>query len=134
MKPTLKTLSAGALVLAAVNHVYAQYTPPPPPAPFPGFLNEYLRAKDPYMNQWDFGGNERLRFEDKDGFAVAGQPGPSADFRAHGTDVENQYLLSRLRLHAGYTDKWWSVYSEGQSSMVTGDVSELHENVPHVTR
>ena len=132
MKPTLKTLSAGALVLAAVNHVYAQYTPPPPPAPFPGFLNEYLRAKDPYMNQWDFGGNLRLRFEDKDGFAVAGQPGPSADFRAKGTDVENQYLLSRLRLHAGYTDKWWSVYAEGQSSVAAGDDRFAYPNAPAV--
>ena len=48
-----------ALVLALVNAVYGQYTPPPPPAPFPGFINEALRKDDPYMNVWDFGGAVR---------------------------------------------------------------------------
>ena len=40
MKPNLKTLSAGALVLAVAQQVYAQYTPPVILPPFPGFINE----------------------------------------------------------------------------------------------
>ena len=48
---------------------------PPPPAPFAGFLNEYLRKDYPYMNQWDFGGSARGRYEAKEGFAVQGVAG-----------------------------------------------------------
>jgi len=120
LKSTLKTLSAGALVLAALDDVHAQYAPPPPPSPFPGFLNEYWRAQDPYANQWDIGGEIRERYEIKEGFAVPGKTG-SADFRNRGASVDNQYLLSRIRLHAGYTEKWWSAYVEGQSSLEDGD-------------
>jgi len=120
MKSTLTTLSAGALVLAALDQVHAQYTPPPPPSPFPGFLNEYMRAKDPYMNQWDIGGDWRERFEAKEGFGIQGKAG-SVDFRDHGADVDNEYLLTRIRFHLGYTEKWWSGYVEGQSSLETSD-------------
>src|SRR5437667_265840 len=66
---------ATALSLASLTNLCAQYAPPPPPAPFPGFLNEYLRSKDPYMNQWDFGGNVRLRYEVKEGFGIPGVTG-----------------------------------------------------------
>jgi hypothetical protein len=131
MKSNLKTLSAGALVLAAINQVHAQYAPPPPPAPFAGFLNEYLRKDDPYMSQWDFGGNLRLRYENKQGFAIAGTPG-SVDFRDHGADVNNDYLLTRIRVHAGYTDKWWNAYAEGQSSLANSDQRFAYANVPAV--
>ena len=138
MKSTLTTLSAGALVLAALDQVHAQYTPPPPPAPFQGFINEYFRAKDPYMNQWDFGGEVRVRFEAKEGIGIAGKgkAGPpstlSADFRDHGADVDNEYLLARLRLHIGYTAKWWSVYGEAQSSLETSDERAAYANAPAV--
>jgi hypothetical protein len=47
MKSKLATLTAGTCVLAAISHVYGQYTPPPPPAPFQGFINEALRKDDP---------------------------------------------------------------------------------------
>ena len=59
-----------ALPLAAL----AQYAPPPPPRPFPGFANEKLRAADPYMAAWDIAANYRIRFEDKlgAGFTDAG--------------------------------------------------------------
>ena len=54
------------------------------------------------MNQWDFSGNVRLRYEDKQGFAVPGAAG-SLDFRDHGADVNNTYLLTRYaQLEAGY--------------------------------
>ncbi|MDR3459874.1 MAG: alginate export family protein [Verrucomicrobiae bacterium] len=131
MKPNLKTLSAGALVLAALNEARAQYTPPPPPAPFQGFINEALRARDPYANQWDFGGELRGRYEVKDGFAIQGTAG-SVDFRNHGVRVNNDYYLLRLRFHAGYTDKWWSAYVEPQSSIEKSDLRAAYANVPAV--
>ena len=112
LKNTLTTLSAGALVLAALDEVHAQYTPPPPPAPFQGFINEFFRAKDPYMNQWDFGGEIRVRFEAKEHIGVQGRAS-SADFRDHGVDNDNEYLLTRIRFHVGYTEKWWSVLWRG---------------------
>lgn len=127
----MKTLSSGALVLAAINHCYAQYAPPPPPAPFPGFLNEYLRAQNPYLNQWDIGGNDRSRYEHKDAFAIQGQAG-SVDFRNHGADMANDYFLNRLRLHVSYTDKWWSAYVEPQSSVAVSDERFAYANAPAV--
>ena len=58
----------------------AQYVPSLPARPFPGYINEHLRASDPYMNAWDIGVNIRERFEDKDdaGFNYTGS---NADFR-----------------------------------------------------
>jgi hypothetical protein len=121
MKPrSLTTLGASALVLAAANAVYAQYAPPPSPAPFPGFINEALRKDDPYMNKWDFGGSARLRYEMKDNFGIAGVAG-SADFRDNGADVDNAYLMERIRVRAGYTDKWFGALVEGRSSLVQED-------------
>ena len=141
MKPTLKTtLSAGAFVLAALNEVHAQYTPPPPPAPFPGFLNEYMRAKNSYMNQWDIGGDTRLRYEAKEGFGmpgvgVAGGPAvntQSLDFRDKKASVNNEYFLTRTRVHIGYTDKWWGGYVEGQASTANSDQRYAYANAPAV--
>jgi hypothetical protein len=120
MKPTAKISTGAALALTALNQVHGQYSPPPPPAPFPGFINEWLRKDDPYMNKWDFGGSVRVRYEVKDGFGIPGEPG-SVDFRDHGADVENDYLMERIRFRAGYTDKWWSALVEGRSSLVQGD-------------
>ena len=138
IKPTLKTLSAGALVLAALEQAQAQYVAPPPPAPFQGFINEFFRAEDPYMNQWDFGGNVRVRYENKQGYGIPGigVKGPpntqSVDFRAHGAKVDNDYILTRTRLHVGYTDKWWSAYVEGQSSTANNDARYAYANAPAV--
>jgi hypothetical protein len=109
-----------ALVLSAAATASAQYAAPPPPRPFAGFLNEYLRKDDPYMAAWDFGGTVRLRYETRDGFGIAGSPG-SMDFREKGADVSNAYLLSRVRLRAGYTSKWWGALAEGRSSAVADD-------------
>jgi alginate export protein len=131
MKPTLKTLSAGAMVLAALNQVHAQYTPPPPPTPFQGFLNEYLRDIDPYMNQWDFGGNLRVRYENKQGYGIPGIAG-SVDFRSQGAKVDNDYILTRTRLHVGYMDKWWNAYVEGQSSTANNDARYAYANAPAI--
>ena len=131
MKPTLKTLSAGALVLAALEQARAQYAPPPPPAPFQGFINEFFRAQDPYMNLWDVGGNFRARYENRQGFGIPGLAG-SVDFRAHGAKIDNDYYLTRPRLHVGYTDKWWGAYAEGQMSTDNNDARYAYPNVPAV--
>lgn len=119
MKMKLKTLTTSSLVLAAVTHVYGQYAPPPPPVPFAGFINDALRKNDPYMNKWDIGGSDRLRYEVKRGIAIPGKAG-SLDFRK-GVDTDNEYLLNKFRAHVGYTDKWWSAYGEAQSSSAIND-------------
>ena len=131
---------AGKLALSMLalttGNAPAQYAPPPPPQPFPGFINEALRQKDPYLSAWDIGGAERVRFEDHEGYGIPGVPGspgkPNNDFRAHGADVYNAYWLSRLRLHAGYTAKWWGAYVEGRSSLAAGDERFAYANVPNV--
>lgn len=139
MKNQLKHLSAGALVLAALNHAEAQYTPPAPPAPFQGFINEYLRGKDPYLNQWDIGGDNRIRYEVKDGFAIAGigsaatvPNSVSLDFRDKNASTANEYVLTRTRFHVGYTDKWWNAYGEAQASTAHNDRRYAYPNTPAV--
>jgi len=116
----IKTVIAGALALSAATAVHAQYTPPPPSTPFPGFMNDWMRQQNPYLAVLDIGGTERFRFEEHDGYAIAGQPG-SLDFRDHGGHQNNDYFLSRLRVHLGYTQAWWSFYAEGQSSLSAMD-------------
>ncbi len=129
MKSTLKILSAGALVLAALDHAHAQYTPPP--TPFQGFINEYLSSLNGYTNHWNIGGTDRERYVAYEGYGIAGKSG-SVDFRNRGASVDNQYLLSRIRLHVGYSDEWWSAYVEGQSSWAAGDHRAAYANVPAV--
>ena len=88
------------------------------------------------MNKWDFGGSLRLREEVKEGFGIQGVgagPTASLDFRDHGADVDNEYLLSRLRLRLGYTDKWWSALIGGAASTeflgTQGDVWDTQEDM-----
>jgi hypothetical protein len=121
MKLNLNTLAASSIVLAAINTVYGQYTPPPPVAPFPGFINEALRKDDPYMNQWDISGSARVRYEAKeDGLGLP----PANDFRANTTPTgqnDNDYYSTKILARVGYTDKWWGFMVEGRSSMTIGD-------------
>ena len=88
-------LGASAIVLAATNCVYAQYTPPAPLQPFPGFINEALRKQDPYYSIWDIGGVFRGRYELKEG--GLGVP-PANDFRA--TTSTGTASASRMTLAA----------------------------------
>eukprot|EP01031_Cornospumella_fuschlensis_P016941 gene16941-20715_t len=76
-------LLALTAVLAAAPTVRAQYAPSTPARPFPGYINERLRAADVYMSAWDIGVNVRARYEGKDdaGFTYTGQ---NADFRLTG--------------------------------------------------
>jgi hypothetical protein len=129
-----RSLVLSAVTAGATGFAHAQYAPPPPSAPFSGFFNEYLRKNDPYMNQWDFGGNARLRSEVKEGFGVQGVTGPvpSIDFRKAPANASDEYFMERIRYHAGYTDKWFSAYVEGRSSLEQSDERFAYANNPAV--
>src|SRR5689334_12759573 len=108
MKCRIFTLSVSiSAVFISAAQVWAQYAAPSA-GPFRGFANEALWEHESPITNWDFGGSVRLRYEVKEGFAIPGVPG-SMDFRSHGADVSNDYLLSRIRFHAGYSDSWGSV-------------------------
>jgi hypothetical protein len=111
-----------ALALAtAAPLARAQYTPPPPARPFPGFANEKLRAQDVYLSAWDIGVNVRVREEGKDdaGFTEAGS---NWDFsKRPQDDNNNHYLLSRIMPRVAYIAKWFAATVEGRSSYSLGD-------------
>ena len=129
----ITTLSASALVLAALDRVDAQTQYPvlPWPPAYKGLINEYLASMDGYTNHWDIGGEDRERYVAYEGYGIAGKAG-SVDFRDHGVPVDNQYLLSRIRFHLGYRDEWWSGYVEGQSSLADGDHRAAYADVPAI--
>lgn len=112
------TLASTALALGYVSPVIAQYAPPPPSQPFPGFINEFLRKQDPANAAWDAGGSVRLRYELKEN--GLGLP-PNNDFRKTGVDNDNSYFSDKILVHGGYTANWWSVYVQGRSSSTSGD-------------
>ncbi|MDX2187726.1 MAG: alginate export family protein [Opitutaceae bacterium] len=117
----LHTFTCLTFLTAAAGHVHAQYAPPPPPRPFPGFLNEKLRATDPYMSAWDFGVNVRGRLESKynAGFTDAGS---NWDFSTRRQDDnDNTYYLVRAMPRVAYAGKWVSATVEGRSSYSIGD-------------
>lgn len=98
----------------------------------PGLINDCLQSNSKTFAPWDFGGSVRLRYEVKDHFAIIGTPG-SLDFRDHGTDVDNSYMLERIRFHGGYNEKWFGMMLEGQSSLAQGDDRAAYTNSPPVT-
>jgi hypothetical protein len=118
MKNSLLTLTSTALALGYVSPVIAQYAAPPPPQPFPGFINDFLRKQDPYNSAWDVGGSVRLRYEVRDN--GLGLPANN-DWRQTGVDNDNSYFSDKILFHGGYTAKWWSVFVQGRSSSTTGD-------------
>lgn len=98
-----------------------QYVPPPPSRPFPGFVNEQLRAENVYANAWDIGVNYRLRAEDKDDAGTT-DAGSNWDFsRRPSDDNNNQYLLSRVMPRVAYTGRWVAFTTEARSSYSFGD-------------
>jgi hypothetical protein len=140
-KPTLKLLTAGALVLAATNDIYAQYTAPVALQPFPGFVNDYLRKKDPYNANWDISGSSRFRFEYRANGLVAP---PFFDFKAggpltggnplnrngiNGEPNDNDFVAMKLLYRIGYTDEWWNFMLEGRTSSVSGDTRGAAPNI-----
>jgi len=122
MKRTPNKLTTSAIVLAAAaTSASAQnYFTSPMPPPSPGFFNEWLRKQDVYNSAWDVGVQTRVRYEMKDKFSIVGTPG-SLDFRAQGADVDNGYLLYRIKPRVSYTAEWFSAFIEGRYSGSTGD-------------
>jgi hypothetical protein len=109
-----------ALSLAATS-AFAQYAPPPPARPFPGFANEKLRAENVYMSAWDIAANYRARYESKLGAGFT-DAGSNWDFsRRPVDDNNNSYLLSRLMPRVGYTGKRLAFTVEGRASSSIGD-------------
>ncbi len=120
MKPHILRLCT-LLGIFPISYVSAQYAPPPPPRPFPGFLNESLRSSDPYLSAWDLGANLRIRTEDK-AEAGATDAGSNWDFsKRPQDDNQNRYTLLRVMPRVGYTGRWFAATVEGRSSYSYGD-------------
>lgn len=126
-----KSLATSLLLFLITTRLAAQSVAAPPVASSVGLLNDWLRSDAAGFTPWDFGGSARFRGEFKEGFLIAGAPG-SLDFRDHGADVNNEYFLGRIRLHAGYTNAWWGAYLEGQSSFAANDQRFAYANSPVV--
>ena len=121
MKILHRCAALAALVSSVLPALHAQYAPPPPARPFPGLINEYLRADNVYASAWDVGVNFRVRYEGKDdaGFTNAGS---NWDFSLRPQDRNNNhYELTRIMPRVGYTAKWYSFLVEGRSSYSYGD-------------
>jgi hypothetical protein len=121
--PKTTNLTGGALVLAAITACYSANSQTNAPvtaavaagAPSAGLLNDWLRKESDVFQPWDFGGQVRARLEHKKYFAAPGQAG-AIDFREHGGNPDNTYLLMRETAHAGYNADWWSIFVEGRVS------------------
>ena len=119
MKNTLMTLTSAAVAFGTSVPAFAQYAPPPPTQPFPGFVNDYLRKQDPYYANWDIGGSFRMRYELKEN--GLGLP-PANDFRK--TGVDNLYPANHK--FYGYMDyfSWQNLH----------DVRAIYQMKPHPCR
>lgn len=123
--PTLRTAILTAI--AAAPGAFAQYAPPTPLQPFPGFINTYLRNQDAYLANWDVGGSARFRYEVRENNLAAP---PNSDFASAATAVatnpgkianDNSIFADKVLFRVGYTDKWWGALAEARSSSVTSD-------------
>ena len=119
MKSTASVLCLALFALS--SSAFAQYAPPPPPRPFPGFANERLRAGNVYMTAWDVAANFRVRYEEKLGAGFT-DAGSNWDFSKRASDDNNNgYLLSRVMPRVGYTGKRLAFLLEGRASASLGD-------------
>jgi hypothetical protein len=121
MKILLRCTALAVLLSSALPALRAQYIAPPPARPFPGIVNEKLRANNVYASAWDIGVNVRIRYEGKDdaGFTDAGS---NWDFsRRPQDDNNNHYYLTRVMPRVGYTAKWYNFLVEGRSSYSIAD-------------
>jgi hypothetical protein len=117
MRTTTKTL----LFLLSATTACAQYVPPSPAAPVPGAIDDYLIANYPDLKGWDFGVNERLRYEDKEDAGTT-HAGSNFDFFSNSpTDNSNYYWLSRLMPRVAYKGDLVAFVVEARSSYSIGD-------------
>src|SRR5436853_2148441 len=95
---------------------------PAAPIPSAGVFNDWIRQQNSVFNAFDLGAQFRPRFVDQTYFAVPGAGPTAVDFRASTPENENDFLLLRTRVHAGYSPvDWLSFFGEGQNSSSTGD-------------
>src|SRR5215472_3781352 len=124
-KPQTTALAA-LLTLGVTTVVLNAQTPTPPTATAPattaGLANDWLRQQNTIFDNFDLGGQFRPRYVYQTYFAVPGAGPTAVDFRANTPENENDFLLLRTRVHAGYSPTdWLSVFGEGQNSSSTGD-------------
>jgi len=109
------------LLLLSAATACAQYAPPSPATPVPGAIDDFAISEDPALSGWDFGVNERLRFEDK-GDAGTTHAGSNFDFFSNSpTDNSNDYWLTRLMPRIGYKGDLIAFVVEARSSYSLGD-------------
>jgi len=107
------------LGIGQINAQQSATTSPAPSQPAPksaGVINDWLREQSPGFTNWDFGGQFRARFEDREHFGILGTPG-SVDFLEGPANTYNSFLLLREKVHAGYRPfDWLSIYGEARDS------------------
>jgi hypothetical protein len=87
-----------------------------------GVFNDWLREQNSLFEKFDLGGQFRPRYVYQTYFAVPGAGPTAVDFRANTPYTENDFLLLRTRVHAGYSPTdWLRVFGEGQNSSSSGD-------------
>jgi hypothetical protein len=126
-KVNTKAITLAAFSLAVIQPALAQDKS----AGSTGLVNDWLRQQSADFKPWDMGGSLRGRYENKQGYGIAGIAG-SVDFRAQGAKVDDEYFLTRARLHVGYKDTWWHALVEGQSCIVNNDARYAYANSPAV--
>jgi len=120
----LAALTSGSLAQDKANVApYASSIDTPSPAvQSAGLINDWLRNQSPVFNQFDLGGQFRVRFEAKEQMAIVGIPN-SVDFRTGGTTTDNEYWLTREKVHLGYSPcDWFTAYAEGRNSSASSDL------------
>jgi len=126
-KVNAKAITLAAFALAVIQPLLAQDKA----ATSAGLANTWLRQQSTNFIPWDVGGSLRGRYENKQGYGISGIPG-SVDFRAPGAKVDNEYFLTRVRLHLGYRETWWNALVEGQSSTANNDARYAYADSPVV--
>lgn len=113
---------ASTSALAQTTGTTAASPPANSPPQSAGMANDWLRQQDPLFDNFDLGAQFRARYVDQTYFAVPGAGATAVDFRANTPKSQNDFLLLRTRVHAGYSPAdWLTVFAEGQNSSSTGD-------------
>jgi hypothetical protein len=116
MKPAHLFASIVAIALSAG----AQTAPPAQPPASAGLVNDFLREENSAFSDWDLGGQGRVRFEAKSGFAVPGDGANAVDFSEATPD--NNYWLLREKLHLGWKPtSWINIFGEARDSSSWND-------------
>jgi hypothetical protein len=108
---------AAAISTFSIYSVFAADPAPLTAKPTAGLINDWLRKDSTAFNDWNIGGQFRVRYEAREDAGFV----PSRDFLS-GLDNSNDYFLFRTKLHVGWTpDPWISIYGEGRDSHDVSD-------------